>query len=1053
MDELVPQMEQLLREYLNPATVNEATNKLQGLFKRDLNAVGAAGKILAEHSDDAVKQTAAIVTRKRLDKTWKRLGSEQRTYLRNLYLQSAFRDNSRVVRKAAADLVSAVARVDYITPVDNEGVGQILGAVQQGLANGSVHEKESAMDILSLIIGHSGEELHGYFAQLYGMLDATLQARESTELVANTLVCLGSMSPYFEQDDVKPVQNMWPTVVHATAYVIQQGHDQVATAMEYFVDAITSELPLVTPHIQMITEFLIQLIESDDVEDETAKMKSLLCLQWIAQKRKVVLKMGMLQPMLRCTFKVLGMEIDEPNPDSLIARSQRQDQDEEGPDDEAESVEMRHYAREVIESLAKNMPADKFMPTLCTFASESINSPNYHFHRAAMDGIRASVYGCSAWVSEHLPEIMPWVGIGLNSGKQSVREAAVMCLAELSEKCSPEILDYADQIIPVLFQLIDDPSSNVKLKSLYALDCFCDGLKEKIVPYLQGLMNKLSQVFQATHHPDVLELAMLAISSVAESAASAFTAYFEPVVKAMQDILQSEKYDEKVKGYAIQCVGRIAKAVGREKFNPHIDPFMQFGVAVANQTEEADVRISAYNLFTEIATVMGPDFQHYFNTIMPLILKSATQAPPMEQLLAAAQEAVQNEDDIDNVEDLLVNAIKSDDIYEKEIAIDTLGVFAQHCGAPFFPYMQETVNALMENMAEVWGDVKVSSFRTLTRYVIAIHQGYAPGVKYPKGFPPQYQPEPNSHQLARQVIPALYDVIINEEEIVDVMNAVECVREIIEECGIAVVAEDITTLQDIIRSVMTSQTTCQKMNRDDDEVEEDEEEKAEYEASLIEFTFELVECLATQMGAAFLQHFSQALDLVARQYRQNNEGVERKLVPATFSEIIKQLDVAYEQVSSKYMDMLMSALDDDEDDVHHDAVFAIGLAYRNGGSHIRAKYGAPLLDKLRGLAQKAQGSSRAALSDNVAGALGRMLQYPTEYPADQVIALLLHLLPLREDFDEGEPIAVGLLTCLQAGVAVGPEVKTQLRTIGQMAAEEKIKLAPEVMTALQQACQ
>lgn len=88
-----------------------------------------------------------------------------------------------------------------------------------------------------------------------------------------------------------------------------------------------------------------------------------------------------------------------------------------------------------------------------------------------------------------------------------VRECSCFCLGQFAEHCQPEILDHSEEVLPIVFRLLDDATDNVKvragflvwgslfvlfgfhfvLSSFYRLDCrsaFVCGCIEMPIKYL-----------------------------------------------------------------------------------------------------------------------------------------------------------------------------------------------------------------------------------------------------------------------------------------------------------------------------------------------------------------------------------------------------------------------------------------------------------------------------------------------------------------------------------------------------------------------------------------
>lgn len=44
-----------------------------------------------------------------------------------------------------------------------------------------------------------------------------------------------------------------------------------------------------------------------------------------------------------------------------------------------------------------------------------------------------------------------------------VRECSCFCLGQFAEHCQPEILDHSEEVLPIVFRLLDDATDNVKV--------------------------------------------------------------------------------------------------------------------------------------------------------------------------------------------------------------------------------------------------------------------------------------------------------------------------------------------------------------------------------------------------------------------------------------------------------------------------------------------------------------------------------------------------------------------------------------------------------------
>jgi len=147
-----------------------------------------------------------------------------------------------------------------------------------------------------------------------------------------------------------------------------------------------------------------------------------------------------------------------------------------------------------------------------------------------------------------------------------VRECACFALGQAAEFCQPEIIDYSQQILPVVFRLLDDPSISVQTTSCYVLEMFCEHLQvselvqnflhtsalysNKLTPLnsylfgslmqpssitsiLKALMEKLVGMLQQATRKCVREMAVAAIAAVAIAAEKEFIPYLHLTTSIM----------------------------------------------------------------------------------------------------------------------------------------------------------------------------------------------------------------------------------------------------------------------------------------------------------------------------------------------------------------------------------------------------------------------------------------------------------------------------------------------------------------------------------------
>jgi len=218
---------------------------------------------------------------------------------------------------------------------------------------------------------------------------------------------------------------------------------------------------------------------------------------------------------------------------------------------------------------------------------------------------------------------MPHVLNAAGDSDAQVRECACFALGQLSEHCQPEILSYSSKVLPIVFALLDDTTVSVQATSCYVLEMFCERLEpDGIRPLLDPLVRKLAGMLETTDKRSVQEMAVAALAATAVAAEEEFAPYIAGVATLMQKLMALN--DEKMfslRGRALECMGHMAIAVGREHFHPYFTSTMV--CACEGLTfDSTDLHEFAYAVFANLSKVMKEEFAPVLGELVPHLTKA-----------------------------------------------------------------------------------------------------------------------------------------------------------------------------------------------------------------------------------------------------------------------------------------------------------------------------------------------------------------------------------------------------------------------------------------------
>ena len=221
-------------------------------------------------------------------------------------------------------------------------------------------------------------------------------------------------------------------------------------------------------------------------------------------------------------------------------------------------------------------------------------------------------------------------------------------------------------------------------------------------------------------------------------------------------------------------------------------------------------------------------------------------------------------------------------------------------------------------------------------------------------------------------------------------------------CGPALVS-DPTTLKPVTENlvtIITKQHGCQQDFGDTEDIE-DLEESSEYDWLIIDTALDAVIALAVCLGETFGQLWK-IFEKPIMKFASSSESYERSTSIGVIAECIRGMKSQATPFTTSLLKLLLHRMSDEDSETKSNAAFAVGLLleYSTNEQEILKSYNA-ILAKLEPLLH----TEEARAMDNAAGCVSRMIMKHQEHvPITAVLPALVKLLPLKEDFEENEPV-------------------------------------------------
>ncbi|XP_004864159.1 importin-4 isoform X2 [Heterocephalus glaber] len=1037
-------LEAILQELLLPDTVRirRATEQLR-IALRDPATLPALCHLLASSGDPQIRQFAAVLTRRRVSTRWRRLPPEQRESLKSLVLAALQRETEHCVSLSLAQLSATIFRKEGL-----EAWPQLMQLLQHSTHSPQIPEREMGLLMLSVVMTSQPEAFQPYHRELLQLLNETLVEVGSPGVLFYSLRTLATMAPYLSTNDTPLERMLVPKLIVAVKTLIPIDEVKACEALEALDELLESQVPIITRHLSEVLSFCLEVARNVALGD-TIRVRILCCLTFLVKvKSKALLKNRLLPPLLHTLFPIMAAE---PPLGQL---------DPEDQDSEEEELEIwllgetpKHFAVQVVDMLALHLPPEKLCPQLMPMLEEALRSESPYQRKAGLLVLAVLSDGAGDHIRQRLlPPLLKIVCKGLEDPSQVVRNAALFALGQFSENLQPHISSYSGEVMPLLLACLKSvPLGHTHrlAKACYALENFVENLGPKVQPYLPELMECMLPPLRNSSSPRAKELAVSALGAIATAAQASLLPYFPTIVEHLREFLLAGHEDlQPVQIQSLETLGVLARALG-DPMRPLAEECCQLGLGLCDQVDDPDLRRCTYSLFAALSGLMGESLAPYLpqiTTLMLLSLRSTEGIVPQydgsssfllfDDESDGEEEEELMDEDAEEEDDSEISGYSVENAFfdEKEDTCAALGEISVNTSVAFLPYMESIFEEVFKLLECPHLNVRKAAHEALGQFCCALHKACQ-----------SYPSEPNSAALQAalaRVIASYMQAVNGERERQVVMAVLEALTGVLRSCGALTLQPPgcLAELCSMLKAVLQRKIACQ----DTDEEEEDDSQ-AEYDAMLLEHAGEAIPALAAAAGGdTFAPFFAGFLPFLLCKTKQSCTVAEKSFAVGTLAESIQGLGAASAQFVSPLLPVLLSSTREADPEVRSNAIFGLGVLAEFGGCPAQDHF-----PKLLGLLLPLLARERHdRVRDNICGALARLLMAsPTRKPEPQVLAALLHALPLREDLEEWVTIGHLFSFLYQSSpdqvVDVAPEL---LRICSLILADNKIP--PDTKTSL-----
>lgn len=222
-------------------------------------------------------------------------------------------------------------------------------------------------------------------------------------------------------------------------------------------------------------------------------------------------------------------------------------------------------------------------------------------------------------------------------------------------------------------------------------------------------------------------------------------------------------------------------------------------------------------------------------------------------------------------------------------------------------------------------------------------------------------------------------------------------------CGPALVADE-TVLQNVIQmitDIITKKHRCQLEFEPEEETLEAGDETSEFDWVVVDTALDVVSGLAAALGQSFAELWKVFEKTILR-YAGSSEPHERGNAVGVLAECINGMGAAVTPFTTSFLKLLLHRLSDEHSETRSNAAYAVGRLVEHSNSDAEIIQEFPtILSRL----ERCLEMEVSRLQDNATGCVSRMiLRHREQVPVKDVLPAIVSILPLKNDYEENEPL-------------------------------------------------
>eukprot|EP00055_Hartaetosiga_balthica_P015289 m.89096 g.89096 ORF g.89096 m.89096 type:complete len:1107 (-) comp8824_c0_seq9:279-3599(-) len=945
----------------------------------------------------AVRAMCAILIPKRINDNWSSIPLESRLVTRDELLQLYLHESDQTFIDKLTSMIIAVFKFH----LDDDGWPSVIDFTIQSLGaeeNIQILGMNLFCRLLEAAENHGNTsavaELHKNMSGYLELLTSIFSLTTNNPRLDAAIDSLGQVCAFITVEDAPMFQQ-----------AMQLANDLIPSISENQLESLleSNGIIFVEPLWKMKDVFSQALNHICDVAVHPECVPSLRNIAWsvvgigVKSHMKAIAKMESVPHLIELLRNGVESHCEELFQD--VAQSGNEDTyhaDDNDEDDEDGDNE-DPFAYRIFEILHEKAPVELYLSQLIEIATAWQESENPFLRRAACELFSLGVKHKQRKIrsnSELLHTIMEIASRGLRDSDYRVQIAAALLVAQIAEHCEPQAQDHHEVVMEALLQCLASSMPTAQESACIAMEEFLRGMSSAVVaPYLESIMSTLTTLVSSAAHEAVLSC----LASVADAAGETFGQYLDGVVDHLGGLVTDVDHDN----YTLSCqamdtIGKIVKSLPAAAVQCHMEGFVQASLTVMREIDEPEVKISAFSMYEDFSGVVGEDFSVTFNDILPNVYASATipdheHFGESERVLSFGEDESRSYAPSDDEEGLANVAI--DGLYEVSHAFDLIATLLTNCPVSMIPQLEtiERICAEVETSRKFSISYVRGACMNVNCALAASYMAAAGITDWEAGLPISNAIDEEIMIKLNSRAKKVLNFVHKEKSLTQTTDTMHFFNKMVGIAGPYLLVDNdlLLSILTTARNVIAEETLCQrraitlKTSSEDDDTQE-------LLYALVEQGLECIPLVAQALGQSFQEHVEEMLGVMASvltvgaRDKPGDEEEEEEWEAPVFqratvlggtAEIVEAMGTSISEVCQQCFDFVFPYLYDGDDEVHGNALHAVGFLVQNGNSGLLSQCN-PVLEHLETVLS-VDDFSIAGLDhilDNAIGCYGRILK-------------------------------------------------------------------------------